>query len=122
MALFGKRKEKEETTGCCCGSCDCESMEQAEKAKSEGARVKVLGSGCAKCNALEAATKAALEQLGMDTTIEHVTDFAKIASYGSFGMFLLVLVLCVLAGMISERLSEKILKMEEPERPIFLHN
>ena len=84
MALFGKRKEKEEpkTSSCCCGGCDCESMEQAEKAKSEGARVKVLGSGCAKCNALEAATKAALEQLGMDTTIEHVTDFAKIASYG----------------------------------------
>ena len=85
MALFGKRKEKEEqTTGSCCcgGSCDCESMEQAEKARSEGARVKVLGSGCAKCNALEAATKAALEQLGMDTTIEHVTDFSKIAAYG----------------------------------------
>ena len=83
MALFGKRKEKEEPkTTCCCGGCDCESMEQAEKAKSEGARVKVLGSGCAKCNALEAATKAALEQLGMDTTIEHVTDFSKIAAYG----------------------------------------
>jgi small redox-active disulfide protein 2 len=86
MALFGKRKEKEEsisTSSCCCGGgCDCESMEQAEKAKTEGASVKVLGSGCAKCNALEAATKAALQQLGMDTTIEHVTDFAKIASYG----------------------------------------
>ena len=84
MALFGKRKEKEETkSSCCCGgNCDCESMEQAEKAKTEGASVKVLGSGCAKCNALEAATKAALEQQGMDTTIEHVTDFAKIAAYG----------------------------------------
>ena len=85
MALFGKRKETTETkatSSCCCGGCDCESMEQAEKAKSEGARVKVLGSGCAKCNALEAATKTALEQLGMDTTIEHVTDFSKIAAYG----------------------------------------
>ena len=84
MALFGKRKEKEETkSSCCCGGkYDCESMEQAEKAKTEGASVKVLGSGCAKCNALEAATKAALEQQGMDTTIEHVTDFAKIAAYG----------------------------------------
>ena len=81
MALFGKRKEKEETTGCC-GNCDCESMEQAEQAKSESASVKVLGSGCAKCNALEAATRAALEQLNMDTTIDHVTDFSKIASYG----------------------------------------
>ena len=83
MALFGKRKETTETKSpCCCGDCDCESMEQAEKAKAEGASVKVLGSGCAKCNALEAATKAALEQLGMDTTIEHVTDFSKIAAYG----------------------------------------
>ncbi|MDP3447927.1 MAG: thioredoxin family protein [Eubacteriales bacterium] len=85
MALFGKRKEKDETqtvSSCCGGGCDCESMEKAEGAKTEGASVKVLGSGCAKCNALEAATKAALEQLSMDTTIEHVTDFAKIASYG----------------------------------------
>ena len=53
-----------------------------ENAKSEGASVKVLGSGCAKCNQLEAATVAALEQLGMDTTLDHVRDFAQIASYG----------------------------------------
>ena len=62
MALFGKRKETTETkssSSCCCGAgCDCESMEQAEAAKGEGASVKVLGSGCAKCNALEAATKS----------------------------------------------------------------
>ena len=84
MALFGKRKETTEPkSSCCCGAgCDCDSMEKAESAKTEGASVKVLGSGCAKCNALEAATKEALTQLGMDTTIEHVTDFAKIASYG----------------------------------------
>lgn len=86
MALFGRRKETAEpkdASACCCGgNCDCASMENAERAKAEGASVKVLGSGCAKCNALEAATRAALEQLGMDTAIEHVTDFAKIASYG----------------------------------------
>lgn len=85
MALFGKRKEKEETvstSSCCCGGCDCESMERAEKAKAEGASVKVLGSGCAKCNALELATKTALEQLNMDTTIDHVRDFSAIAAYG----------------------------------------
>lgn len=84
MALFGKRKETTETkSSCCCGGgCGCDSTEQAAQAKTEGASVKVLGSGCAKCNALEASTKAALEQLGMDTTIEHVRDFAVIASYG----------------------------------------
>ncbi|HWQ97125.1 MAG TPA: thioredoxin family protein [Clostridia bacterium] len=84
MALFGRRKETEEAkpSGCCCGGCDCDSMEQAAKAKTEGVSVKVLGSGCAKCNALEAATKAALEQLGMDATIDHVRDFSQIAAYG----------------------------------------
>lgn len=62
MALFGKKK-----------------MVTTE---GEGAAVKVLGSGCKKCNELAGNTKAALEQLGMDATIEHVTDFAQIAAYG----------------------------------------
>ena len=83
MALFGKKNKKEETSSCCCGgNCDSDSMEGAEKAKIEGSKVKILGSGCAKCNQLEAATKEALEQLGMDTTIDHVTDFSQIAAYG----------------------------------------
>ena len=83
MALFGKRNKEEKTTSCCCGgNCDAESMAKAETAKVEGASVKVLGTGCAKCNQLEAATKAALEQLGMDTTIDHVTDFSRITAYG----------------------------------------
>ncbi len=47
-----------------------------------GASVKVLGSGCKKCNDLEANTKQALESLAMDTSIDHVTDFAQIAAYG----------------------------------------
>ena len=44
--------------------------------------MKVLGSGCAKCNQLEAAVKEALQRLGMDTAIDHVTDFSQIAAYG----------------------------------------
>ena len=39
-------------------------------------------SGCAKCNELEQATREALAELGMDTAIAHVTDFAQIAAYG----------------------------------------
>lgn len=83
MALFGKKTKEAKITSCCCGgNCDAKSMAKAETAKVEGASVKVLGTGCAKCNALESATKAALEQLGMDTTIDHVTDFSQIAAYG----------------------------------------
>jgi small redox-active disulfide protein 2 len=82
MALFGKKEHAKAAACCCKGNCDPESMAKAESAKTEGAGVKVLGSGCAKCNQLEAATKAALEQLGMDATIDHVTDYARIAAYG----------------------------------------
>ena len=78
MGLFRKKKEE----ACCCGdSCTPETMAQAEAAKS-AAGVKVLGSGCAKCNALEDAVRAALTELGMDTAIDHVTDFTQIAAYG----------------------------------------
>ena len=81
ISLFGKKKE--ETASCCCaGGCDAESVKKAESAKADGASVKILGSGCTKCNQLEAATKAALEQLGMDTMIDHVSDFSQIAAYG----------------------------------------
>ncbi|MEF9971636.1 MAG: thioredoxin family protein [Oscillospiraceae bacterium] len=52
--------------------------------------IKVLGSGCSKCNQLEAATKAALELMGIDGEIEHVTDFTKIAAYGVMSLPALV--------------------------------
>ena len=57
---FGKKKEEKETDNLLDGVTE--------------ASVKVLGSGCAKCNELEKNVKSALEQLGMDTAIEHVTD------------------------------------------------
>lgn len=79
MGLFSKKKE--ETKSCCGGTCTPESMAEAESTKT-AAGVKVLGSGCAKCNALEESVRSALEELGMDTTIDHVTDFAQIAAYG----------------------------------------
>ena len=81
MALFAKVTKKEETKGCC-ENCDTVSKPKTEGTKTDGARVKVLGSGCAKCNQLEAATREALLKLGMDTAIDHVTDFSQIAAYG----------------------------------------
>nr|WP_314459790.1 thioredoxin family protein [uncultured Clostridium sp.] len=87
MALFGFGKKKEEekamSSGSCCNaSCSKEIMTDSEKMKNGGATVKVLGSGCEKCNQLEAATREALNELGMESTIDHVTDFTQIASYG----------------------------------------
>lgn len=83
MALFGKKKKQSAST-CCdeCAGCIPQNRQKAEDTKNEGPSVKILGSGCTKCNALETSTKTALEQLGMDTSIDHVTDFTKIAAYG----------------------------------------
>jgi small redox-active disulfide protein 2 len=44
--------------------------------------IKILGGGCAKCEKLLANTKEAIEQLGIDPTIEKVTDFSDIVNYG----------------------------------------
>ncbi|MFH1331360.1 MAG: thioredoxin family protein [Actinomycetota bacterium] len=44
--------------------------------------IKILGGGCANCRALEAMAKQATAELGVEATIEEVTDYAAIASYG----------------------------------------
>ena len=43
---------------------------------------KILGSGCANCNALEEHVKEAIAELKVEAEIDHVTDFAKIAAMG----------------------------------------
>lgn len=62
--LFGKKEKKEETEAV------------------ENARVKILGSGCKKCNELEENTRTALNELGREENIAHVKDFTVIAGYG----------------------------------------
>lgn len=64
MAFFGKKKEDERGSSA----------------------VKVLGLGCPRCNETERHVKEALEELGMDSTVEHVKDIAQIASYGVMSM------------------------------------
>ena len=44
--------------------------------------IKVLGSGCINCKALEKRTIEALQELKMEAVIEKVEDYQKIASYG----------------------------------------
>ena len=44
--------------------------------------IKILGSGCRNCLTLAENTKAASAEMGVDSTIEKVTDFAEIAKYG----------------------------------------
>lgn len=62
MKLFGKKEPVQKETG--------------------NEAIKVLGGGCANCHALEAAAKAALEELGLPQEVGHITDFAQIAACG----------------------------------------
>ena len=44
-------------------------------------KIKVLGTGCAKCKALEKATRKAVDELHLDAGIEKVEDIQKIMEY-----------------------------------------
>jgi len=44
--------------------------------------IKILGTGCPKCKQLEKKTKDAIDELGMDASIEKVEDIMKIMEYG----------------------------------------
>ena len=69
MSIFGKKKV-------------VKPLVDREDHDAKGVGIKVLGSGCSRCNALEKAAKEALLELGMTDKIDHVTDFTEIASYG----------------------------------------
>ena len=45
-------------------------------------QIKVLGTGCKKCNELEQATRNAIEALGINANIEKEEDIMKIMEYG----------------------------------------
>lgn len=81
MSLFGRINKRKGKVFCCNENHDIESTGQTKESDFKDSKVKILGSGCDKCNQLELATITALKQLGMDTAVDHVTDFSQIASY-----------------------------------------
>jgi small redox-active disulfide protein 2 len=44
-------------------------------------KIKVLGTGCAKCHALEKTTREVINELGIEAEIEDVKDIKKIMEY-----------------------------------------
>ncbi len=99
MAIFGLGKKKPDLksetvkpdTVKMDGEGEGDTFQEAGKAAGYNPAVKILGSGCAKCEALEVSTREALKELGMDVPIDHVTDFVQIASYGVMSTPALVL-------------------------------
>lgn len=44
--------------------------------------IKILGRGCVNCKNLEALTRSALDELGLDVDIDKITEPGEIASWG----------------------------------------
>ena len=44
--------------------------------------IKILGTGCPKCKALEKNVKEALTEMGKEANVEKVTEIEKIMEYG----------------------------------------
>lgn len=92
MGLFSFKKKEEKLVKCSCGGM-CKPSDIAKKKALEESQnanitaedksgIKILGSGCSKCNQLEDATKQALTELGINEEIQHIKDFSKIAAFG----------------------------------------
>jgi small redox-active disulfide protein 2 len=43
--------------------------------------IKVLGPGCANCHTMEQLARTALKELGMDATVEKISDIQEIMKY-----------------------------------------
>ena len=74
---FGKKKEAEAAP-----AAPAAAAPAGEQAASGGLDLKVLGSGCAKCHTLYENTQKAVVDLGVNASVEYVTDLERIASYG----------------------------------------
>lgn len=53
-----------------------------ENLKPAGLDIKVLGTGCAKCETLEKVTRQAVAEMELNATVEKVDDIMKIMEFG----------------------------------------
>lgn len=97
MKLFRKKEQSccggndtaTQNAPCCCN--DKVSVEETKCCSSEDVGLKVLGSGCKKCQSLEESARAAVLELGLELEVIHISDFNEIASYGVMSTPALVL-------------------------------
>lgn len=54
-------------------------------------KIKVLGTGCAKCKKMENNVHQAISEMGLDITVEKVEDVMEIMKYGVMGTPALVI-------------------------------
>lgn len=75
--------EENENAGCCCGG-NCDTVPTTDDIKKNEGKIsiKILGTGCPKCKALEENAKKAVESAGVIATIDKITNLNEIMEYG----------------------------------------
>lgn len=75
-------------------------------------KIRVLGGGCKRCEALLKAVREAVEKKGIEANIEYITDMERIMNYG---------VMSMPALMIDDKIvsAGKVLKANEVERLLY---
>lgn len=76
MGLFNFKKKEDNPS-----TLDAPEANSGKAAERSGS-IKVLGTGCAKCDALEKNVSEALSEIGSQAKVVKVTDFMEIAKYG----------------------------------------
>lgn len=100
MKLFGKNKLTKKVVS-------------SEENENKECYVKVLGSGCKKCNTLSENAKTALKEMKMDSQIQKISDFVEIANFGVMSTPALVFGKSVISTgkvLSSEEIKELLLK------------
>jgi small redox-active disulfide protein 2 len=102
-------------------TCDVRPLTPEEAAEAAKARIKVLGSGCARCHRLRNVTQAAADRLGIKERVALITDINVIAAYGILSTPALVVDEEVLSmgrvpaeSEVASMLSAKLLKGQAP--------
>ena len=57
-------------------------MKSAENKESKSVLIQVLGTGCTKCTKLATQSEEAAKKMGIDYTLEKITNIDKIMSFG----------------------------------------
>ena len=87
MALFNFGKKKEEKKGSCCCKSGAENTAACCCGPAEDIRsIKVLGAGYKSCHEQYEYAKEAVQSLGLNITVEYITDMEKIMAYGVMSM------------------------------------
>lgn len=91
MKLF-KRKKSD-----CCANQEWDVSVMRNVSTKDEKGIKILGSGCTKCQKLEAAVRNVVREKGLNIEIDHVRDFNMIAAYGIMTTPALVVDGCVVS-------------------------